>query len=621
MLATEMQAKPRDDQQMVANDPEVLRVALADARVSGVRRLQLVAIIFRSSDFSKQAISGRTPCAEKSIMLFKYHNYGHVVLSVFYGLYVALFGGSVYVLLARRPNTYHLAASSAMFLLVTAFMGVTLGQVLVEPIVTSTSAIIGGVIIVPCGAGTSERVHEALVIDLLEVVAAPITTCISLIADGVLIYRCVVLWPQRLGRWVGMAIGMLLLAETACGFAGAYFTSELYSLQRQDTASSEGTPPPIWIKIAQDTDTLQTANYFLALAVNVLATIFIGELTAHTRLMESKKLESISHVASRIWFVARQLEMTLGRATGVRYRAAMSMIIESGLLITASQLAMACTSLVHSVVIYGTIFQSLIACVSHSTLGDSDNIEEQLRQGIVTLLLRPHPRPEADAIAGASQPVSMRVPKLLPHCNDADGDPAIISFTYWGRVMTASLGTVPHVAVTSGPMHLGKGLPSVSNGPAAPAASLANLRELHITSMRLSVCPNLRAGLVQARTSPRCTASHGSALLSTRTTSCPGEPSQCACLSVYTRRYVSEKRDSAWLGPNTSGYNGNLNRGTCGSGFSMPSSGPSSEKSEQLLFLSRMSGSSVPAAGASKAYAVQSAGAQPSTGVSAHACI
>ncbi|TFY72184.1 hypothetical protein EVG20_g803 [Dentipellis fragilis] len=226
-----------------------------------------------------------------------------------------------------------------MFLLTTGFMGITLTQILATPISTSTSTIINSSTLVPCGAGTSETLNEARLFDLLQAVLSPIETSISFIADGILIYRCVVLWPQRLGRWVGMVLGTLLLAETVTGFTAVYFMTELYFLERQQTASSKATLTPRWIKIVHNLNTSETANNFLALAVNVLATILI---------------------ASRIWFMARQLEMTLGRTTGVRYRAAMSMIIESGLLVTASQLAIACTTVVDSIAIYGGLIITIV---------------------------------------------------------------------------------------------------------------------------------------------------------------------------------------------------------------------------------------------------------------------
>ncbi|TFY52550.1 hypothetical protein EVG20_g10502 [Dentipellis fragilis] len=208
------------------------------------------------------------------------------VSSVFYGLYVALFGGSVYVLLTRRPNTYHLAASTAMFLLTTAFMGILLAQTLGTPIVTSSSAIIDSTTLVPCGAGTPERVHEALVADLLSV----------------------------------------------------------FNCRRNTDISLRGTVAPTARTLGRNGARNAPAG---------------GNWYAYTRTIESNERESIGHAASRIWFMVRQLERTLGRATGVRYRAAMSMIIESGFIITASQLAEACTTLVSTIEMYGSLISDI----------------------------------------------------------------------------------------------------------------------------------------------------------------------------------------------------------------------------------------------------------------------
>ncbi|TFY72187.1 hypothetical protein EVG20_g804 [Dentipellis fragilis] len=224
----------------------------------------------------------------------------YAALSVLYGLYVALFGGSVYILLTRRPNTYHLAASSAMFLLTTVYMGINLAQILATPIITSTSAVLNGNLIAPCGAGTSERVHEALMFDLLQVVADPVTTCISL-------------WKSN-RRW-----------STDISLRGAVATTA-WTLGR---SGARNTPAG--------------GNWY----------------AYQTQPIEFKELIHIGHAASRIWFMARQLEMSLGRATGVRYRAAMSMIIESGFIITASQLAEACIVLVDSVAAYSTLIYAI----------------------------------------------------------------------------------------------------------------------------------------------------------------------------------------------------------------------------------------------------------------------
>ncbi|KAA1475808.1 hypothetical protein DENSPDRAFT_447959 [Dentipellis sp. KUC8613] len=260
------------------------------------------------------------------------------VVSVLYGLYVALFGGSIYVLLYRRPNAYHMAVSIALSLLITAYMGLTLAIVLTEPNITSSSSVVDGSTLLPCVSGSSERLHEALTFYPLNIAMAVTTTCICLIADGVLIYRCIVLWPRRLGQWIGTFLGALLLAETAVGLAESYYIAQVYYLEKQQSVSSETTPPPRWLEMANDLAKFGTANNYLELALNVLATLLI---------------------ASRIWYLAYQLEKTMGRGLTVRYRAAISIIVESGSLISASQIVMTCIDVVSSVQIYGNLISDI----------------------------------------------------------------------------------------------------------------------------------------------------------------------------------------------------------------------------------------------------------------------
>ncbi|TFY65622.1 hypothetical protein EVG20_g5467, partial [Dentipellis fragilis] len=276
--------------------------------------------------------------------------------SVLYGLYVALFGGSIYVLVYKRPNAYHMGSSVALFLLTTAYMGISLARILAEPTVTSNSSIADGNTAVPCVPGTSERLHEATLGNLFSAILIVLTSCTNFIADGVLIYRCVVLWPRRLGHCIGILLGLLLLAETATGIAESYYEVQFYFLERQQTPQSEGTLPPKWIELSNILDSFGTSNTILTLVVNILAMIFI---------------------ASRIWSMARQLEKTLGRGAGVRYRAAMSMIIESGSLISATQLIVTYINFIDSVLIYsvrhdlfGDLLQRSPAVLFQGLIGD-----------------------------------------------------------------------------------------------------------------------------------------------------------------------------------------------------------------------------------------------------------
>ncbi|KAA1475807.1 hypothetical protein DENSPDRAFT_853240 [Dentipellis sp. KUC8613] len=264
--------------------------------------------------------------------LLVYHGFSSM------GLYVALFCGSIYMLVYRRQNRFHLFASVALFLLTAAYMGVVLAIVIGEPLITANSSVLDGNTVGPCMSGASERLHEAVSHDLLNIVSMVIETCTFLIADGILIYRCVVLWPRRIGRWIGLVLGVLLLAEAGTGFGQGHLMAEIYSMERSYTVADEGILTPQWIAATNALSNLSASTSALILAVNAAATVI---------------------TASRIWFLARQLEKTLGSGAGVRYRAPISMIVESGLMISASQLVETCTSFIDSVIVYADLINNL----------------------------------------------------------------------------------------------------------------------------------------------------------------------------------------------------------------------------------------------------------------------
>ncbi|KAA1478189.1 hypothetical protein DENSPDRAFT_885695 [Dentipellis sp. KUC8613] len=223
-------------------------------------------------------------------------------ITVLYGLYVALFGGSVYVLLYRRPNTFYLGSSLALFLLTTAYTGILLAGLLAAPITSSDSYISpDGVTVLPCNTPTPEGLNEALTGSCIVAAQYAIVMCISLVADGVLIYRCVVLWHQR--RWIGIPPGVILLTTTALNAYYTYCQARLYIIQR-DAPSGEG-PPPIWTETATIMSKLVAAINTLELANNVITTALI---------------------TLRIWLMARGLEKVIGKGASIRYRIAMSMM-------------------------------------------------------------------------------------------------------------------------------------------------------------------------------------------------------------------------------------------------------------------------------------------------------
>ncbi|KAA1474152.1 hypothetical protein DENSPDRAFT_315658 [Dentipellis sp. KUC8613] len=228
------------------------------------------------------------------------------------GLYVALFGGSIYVLINRRRNTYFLCTSIALFMLTTAYMATSLATILATPIEVSNSYSTSTAVL-SCTAETPERLNEVVIGNLTSVVQSSLTACMNLISGSVLVYRCMALWPQR--RGIAVPLGFMLLASTALGFACVYLQEQEYII-RKDAPLTETVPPPRWIELGIDYDDLHNVSNVLNTIVDSVATVI---------------------VASRIWYLARQLESTLGQKAGLRYRAAVSMFIESGILIMMSE--------------------------------------------------------------------------------------------------------------------------------------------------------------------------------------------------------------------------------------------------------------------------------------------
>ncbi|TFY70182.1 hypothetical protein EVG20_g2830 [Dentipellis fragilis] len=231
------------------------------------------------------------------------------VETVLYGLYVALFAGSVYMLVYQQPNAFYLSTSIALFVVTTAYIGLELARIVVVPYTLATSYLQDSSI-TPCFADLDpqQRQNEAILWDLLNCVEEAASTVMSLIADGILIYRCMVLWPHR--RWISLPLVALLLATVAASIVGIVYSSQYYLLVHSGTGHASQ-----FDAITSWQVTMEISANSLSLATNIIATVLI---------------------ASQIWYLARQLEKMLGKVAGLRYRAAMSMIIESGLLLAVS---------------------------------------------------------------------------------------------------------------------------------------------------------------------------------------------------------------------------------------------------------------------------------------------
>ncbi|KAA1475437.1 hypothetical protein DENSPDRAFT_425445 [Dentipellis sp. KUC8613] len=236
------------------------------------------------------------------------------VMTVVYGLYVALFGGSIYVLRYRRPNKYYLVTSVALFLLTTGYIGVTLAAVLDEPLAVSSSVYRNNTL-ESCNLDDPEKVYDELTnAYIIGVAQAAMSACINFLADGVLIYRFVALWPQR--RWIAFPLGALLLAPAAASLALLYKVVQIYLLIHSRSMTTVSLQ---YLQVG--VSRLNIAYNFLQLAYTTTTTVLI---------------------ASRIWLLARQLEKVLGKGAGARYRTAVSILVESGALLFVSQLVLIC---------------------------------------------------------------------------------------------------------------------------------------------------------------------------------------------------------------------------------------------------------------------------------------
>ncbi|KAA1474165.1 hypothetical protein DENSPDRAFT_931459 [Dentipellis sp. KUC8613] len=252
-------------------------------------------------------------------------NYREVIsnlwaVTLLYGLYVALFGGSAYVLVYQRRNQFLMCSLVTMFLLTTAYIGLGLASTLSGPVVVSRSYVTpDGSEVLSCDPETAERLREVLLGDVLSLAQYGLSTCIGVAADIVLIYRCVVLWPQQ--RWIAFPLGLLLITSTALSFAAICLQNEAYLIAK--AAPLDASPPPRWFYLIMTVENLMNSTNPLNLTIDTVATALI---------------------ACRIWYMARQLERTLGKMAGIRYRAAVSMFVESGLLMLLCEILTTCTS-------------------------------------------------------------------------------------------------------------------------------------------------------------------------------------------------------------------------------------------------------------------------------------
>ncbi|KAA1475697.1 hypothetical protein DENSPDRAFT_853169 [Dentipellis sp. KUC8613] len=171
----------------------------------------------------------------------------YMTQTLLFGLYVALFAGSIYILRDKQPNNrFYLTTSIAMFILCSALMLLNLTQFLLTPEFVANSQCIGSLCVSCTLPQTQTRLDETIIQDFFNIILDFVFGLAQIIADGLLIFRCYVLWKEK--KWIVIPPLVLLLANTV----------------------------------------------------------------------------------SRILWMAKKLEKTLGVSAGMRYRSAVTMIIESG---------------------------------------------------------------------------------------------------------------------------------------------------------------------------------------------------------------------------------------------------------------------------------------------------
>ncbi|KDQ61062.1 hypothetical protein JAAARDRAFT_32057 [Jaapia argillacea MUCL 33604] len=190
-----------------------------------------------------------------------------------------------------------------MFTISTAQITLNFTQVLLTPVITSASTC-RGLLCTSCpGSASSAWIQEIKVTNPLRTVCQALIVTNQLLADGILVYRCYLIWrPKTLIVTLPL---LLMLATAVCGFTLSSVYDHLYLTGlRNDTSPTRG-----WYFLGKLHIVMAASYLTISLATNVLVTTLI---------------------ASRIWWLNREFEQSLGQRNGRMYRSAIAIIIESG---------------------------------------------------------------------------------------------------------------------------------------------------------------------------------------------------------------------------------------------------------------------------------------------------
>ncbi|TFY74607.1 hypothetical protein EWM64_g9405 [Hericium alpestre] len=215
---------------------------------------------------------------------------------------MVLFAASIYVLVWHQPNRRNLIISVALFVFTTVDFFLDYSLTILSPSITSQSLLVGGAY-APCpGADLAARAREGSIYDLLNLISDGTYTINFVLADGLLISRCITMWSRT--RWIIIPLGLMLAGTTACNLASIYYDSVVYMADKNPGASES----ELLHNVALDSRFLEVGD------ILSLATTWLRRLSLMTK----------------------EIESGMGRKAGVRYRAAMAMVIESGALFSTS---------------------------------------------------------------------------------------------------------------------------------------------------------------------------------------------------------------------------------------------------------------------------------------------
>ncbi|KAA1472253.1 hypothetical protein DENSPDRAFT_838472 [Dentipellis sp. KUC8613] len=212
---------------------------------------------------------------------------------------------------------YYLLTTVTLFALCSTFMFIDFVKILETPDFTANT-FYSDYSSVSCPSTSPEnndnvRLIETVFTDLLVTIQDGLSALAQVIAHGLLIYRCLIIWDRR--KWVVMPSTVCLFATTVLNLLDIYYDVEIYHF-RHVILRSDPSPPQL-AEAQRMNNVLAEASFALGLATNALTTVLI---------------------VIRVWLSTRELERTLGRRVGIRYRSALLMVIESGALYSLSLL-------------------------------------------------------------------------------------------------------------------------------------------------------------------------------------------------------------------------------------------------------------------------------------------